>query len=161
MTMAIAAMMAAVAVPSMVDLVRSNRLSSTARQLDADLQLARREAIKRNARVLVCRVGSTPGACGSDTDPWASGWIVCYDLNSDNDCDATATGNPNPIRRRGAIDPSLTFTGPAGAVRFNANGSQGGVGGSLTFTTRGYWTGAKSYVETVTATGNLSFAAGS
>ena len=53
---AIAGILAAIAAPGMMDFIRANRLSTAARQLDADLLLARREAIKRNTRVLVCPV---------------------------------------------------------------------------------------------------------
>jgi len=159
---ALVAIMAAIAAPGMVEFIRSNRLSTAARQLDADVVLARREAIKRNLRVLVCPVGTTAGHCGSGATTWAQGWLVCYDADQDNDCDATATGNPNPIKQHGALDKTLTLTGPASVARFNANGTQGAAGaGSLTFTTRGEWTGSKSYVETISATGNVAFAPGS
>jgi len=156
-TCAIVALMFAIGMPAMTNFIRTNRVSATARQLDADLQMARREAIKRNARVLVCPVGSIAGKCGSGASAWASGWLVCYDMTSDNDCDDTATGNPNPIRQHGAVETGLTLTGPTGVVRFNANGTQGAAGAtSVTFTTTGSWSGAKSWVETVTATGNLA-----
>lgn len=158
---AVVGVLSAIAAPSMMEFVRANKLSTVARQLDADLLVARREAIKRNQRVLVCPVGTTAGHCGSGT-AWAGGWLVCYDADQDGDCDATADGNPNPIRQHGALDAALTLTGPAGAARFNANGTRGAAGaGTLTFTTRGTWTGSKSYVETITATGNVSMAAGS
>jgi type IV fimbrial biogenesis protein FimT len=160
--MALVAIMSAIAAPGMVNFVRVNRMVTAARQVDADIVLARREAIKRNQRVLVCPVGSTANKCGSGTSTWANGWLVCYDVDQDGDCDDTATGNPNPIRNHGALDSSLTLTGPAGVLRFNANGTQGAAGaGSLTFTTRGTWSGSTSYVDTVTATGNVSIAAGS
>jgi type IV fimbrial biogenesis protein FimT len=145
----------------MIDFVRANRLSTAARQLDADILLARREAIKRNSRVLVCVVTTTAGACGTGT-AWANGWLVCYDNDQDGACDTSTSTNPNPIRQHGKLDSSLTLTGPSTAARFNANGTQGAAGAtSLTFTTRGSWTGSKSYVETITATGNVSMASGS
>ena len=165
---AIAGILAAVAAPGMMEFVRANRLSATARQLDADLLLARREAIKRNMRVLVCPVTTaTAVTCSSGTATWASGWLVCYDANQDGDCDRTGNpttydaANPNPIRRHGPIEPSLTLTGSADLARFNANGSQGTGASALTFTTKGTWTGSKSYVESVSATGNVSMKAGS
>jgi type IV fimbrial biogenesis protein FimT len=146
----------------MTEFMRANRLSAMARQLDADLLVARREAIKRNARVLVCPVGTVAGKCGSGTTTWANGWLVCYDADQSGDCDDTTTANPNPIRHHGAIEPTLTLTGPAGVARFNANGTQGAAGaGALTFTTQGTWSGAKTFVESVSATGNVSMAAGS
>lgn len=162
-TLAIVAIMAAIAAPGMIDFIQNNRMSTAARQIDADMILARREAIKRNMRVIVCAKGSVAGKCATPTTTaWTQGWLVCYDANADGDCDDTATGNPNPIRQHAALEPTLTLTGPAAIARFNANGTQGAAGaGSLTFTTRGTWTGSKSYVETITATGNVSIAAGS
>ena len=160
-TLAIVVILAAIAAPGMLDFVRNSRMGTAARQLDADIVLARREAIKRNSRVLVCPVGSTAGQCGAGTAAWAQGWLVCYDKDFDGACDATATTDPNPIRQHGPIDASLTLTGPAGVARFNANGTQGAAGAaSLTFTTRGTWWGSKSYVETITATGNVAMTAG-
>jgi type IV fimbrial biogenesis protein FimT len=157
----IVAIMSAIAAPGMLEFIRSNRLSTAARQLDADILLARREAIKRNARVLVCVAGTTAGTCGSGT-AWSNGWLVCYDNDQDGACDTSTSTNPNPIRAHAKLDSSLTLTGPSTVARFNANGTQGAAGASsLTFTTRGSWTGSKSYVETVTATGNVSMAAGS
>jgi type IV fimbrial biogenesis protein FimT len=162
-TLSLIAILAAIAVPAMADFIRNNRMSTSARQLDADMILARREAIKRNTRVLVCPKGATANKCGTaTTTAWTQGWLVCYDADFDNDCDDTADTNPNPIRQHGAMETTLTVTGPAAIARFNANGTQGAAGaGSLTFTTRGTWTGSKSYVETITATGNVSIAAGS
>ena len=159
---AIAGILAAIAAPGMMDFIRANRLSTTARQLDADLLLARREAIKRNTRVLVCPVISATdasGKCGSGTAAWAKGWLVCYDVEP-------PTGDCSPstiVRRHGAIEPSLTLTGPPGVARFNANGTQGatGAGSLITFTTQGTWTPLKSYDELVSATGNVSMKAGS
>lgn len=161
-TVALAGILSAIAGPGMLDFIRSNRLSTAARQLDADLLLARREAIKRNVRVLVCPVGSVAGKCGSGTAQWKQGWLVCYDADQSGDCDDTTGTNPNPIRRHGPVEATLTLTGPAAAARFNANGTQGAAGaGTLTFTTTGTWSGAKSYVARVTATGNVSLALGS
>ena len=162
-TLAVIALLAGLAAPSMITFMRSNKMATAARQLDADMMMARREAIKRNTRVLVCPTGSTAGKCATaTTTAWTSGWLVCYDADSNNDCDDTSATNPNPIRQHAALESVLTLTGPASVLRFNANGTQGAAGaGSLTFTTRGTWSGSTSYVETVTATGNISFAAGS
>ncbi len=155
----IAGVLAAIAAPGMLDFIRNNRLSTTARQLDADFALARREAIKRNSRVLVCPVSATAGECGAGASAWAQGWLVCYDANFDGQCDTTTTANPNPIRQHGAIEPTLTLTGPATVARFNANGTQGAPGAaSLTFTTQGTWSGSKTFVGTISATGNVALA---
>jgi type IV fimbrial biogenesis protein FimT len=162
-TVSVAAILASIALPSFAELIRTNRLTSAADQFNADLLIARREAIKRNTRVLVCPVGTTAGRCGSGASAWATGWIVCYDNDFSGDCDDPPSDgtNPNPIRQHGAVDSSLTLAGPASVARFNANGTQGDVGAaSLTFTVSGTWTGSSSYVGTIAATGDVSMVKG-
>lgn len=107
---AVVALLAAVAAPAMVTLMNSNRLSSTAGELTAALQLARSEAIRRSAPVTVC--GSADGiACANDTD-WA-GWIV---QGWDNSLAA------NDVVRSGALPNGMEISGPAAGIRFNAAG---------------------------------------
>lgn len=106
-TVVVVAVMAALAAPSMVQFIYSARLNSAASQFQADLQMARREAIKRNAHVLMCP-GTTAGACGTGSD-WSSGWLVCYDNSVPlNTCDTTVTADPNPLRVHGAVDSTVT-----------------------------------------------------
>ncbi|TXT27357.1 MAG: type IV fimbrial bioproteinis protein FimT [Gallionellaceae bacterium] len=101
-TLVIAAILAALAVPSFSSLVNDTRLSSTMARLAADLNRARSEAIKRNMRVLVCVRDAAGTNCGAGTD-WSNGWLVCYDGNQ---------GEPGPLQskwhsgrgRRGNID---------------------------------------------------------
>ena len=160
-TVSVAAILASIALPSFAELIRTNRLITTADQFNADLLIARREAIKRNVRVLVCPAGTTAGRCGSGASAWAGGWMVCYDNDFSGDCDDSTSTNPNPIRKHAAIDSSLTLTGPATMARFNANGTQGDAGAaSLTFTVSGTWSGSSSYVGTITATGDVSMVKG-
>ena len=125
---AIAGILAAMAAPAMMEFIRANRLSAIARQLDADLLLARREAIKRNTRVLVCPVGTTAGKCGSGTTAWAQGWLVCYDADQSGDCDDTATANPNPIRqpRRDRAHADTDRTGRRRALQRQRHAGRGG-----------------------------------
>lgn len=68
-TVAIAAILAAIAIPSFQSLINSNRLTTQSNELVASLQQARSEAIKRNSRVSVC--GSSDGAtCGGGWGAW-------------------------------------------------------------------------------------------
>jgi type IV fimbrial biogenesis protein FimT len=156
-TLAIAALLATMAAPPLNDLVRSARLSAAAREINADLVLARREAIKRNTRVLVCPIGATAGKCGTDFTKWASGWLVCYDRDVDGVCDDTVATDPNPIRQHGALDTQMKVTGPTAAVRFNADGTQGAAGAATLETFKVTRTGStKTYTATVAATGNVA-----
>ncbi len=53
-TVAVLAIIAAIAVPAMQGLIAANRLSAASTELVTALQLARSEAIRRNAAVTVC-----------------------------------------------------------------------------------------------------------
>lgn len=73
-TIAVVAILAAVAYPNMAALINSQRLSATTNELIAGLQIARAEAIRRNLRVALCR--STDGlTCAGGTGTWTR-WIV-------------------------------------------------------------------------------------
>ena len=54
-TIAVAAILLAVAVPGFRNLIVSNRLTATTNAFVAALNLARIEAVKRNARVTLCK----------------------------------------------------------------------------------------------------------
>ncbi len=125
---AIAALFATLALPSMGDFVRNMRLSSSISQLHSDLLLARSESIRRNSRVLVCaRSSPSSSACAAapDADTWMNGWLVCYDTNADAACDTSTAADPNPVRVRSAPTTPLSLNGPAALVTFfpvgNAN----------------------------------------
>ena len=62
------------AVPSFKDASLSSRLTGYANDLVASAQIARSEAIKRNAPVTLCR--SQDGATCAGTGGWQDGWIV-------------------------------------------------------------------------------------
>lgn len=157
----IVAILAGLAGPSLSTFMRNSRLSTTANLLLADLQLARREAIKRNLPVLLCPKGTGSAVtCGSS---WTSGWIVCYGNNPWNGaCGTPPTDNsdPNPIRNRRALDPALSLAlAPTGSasVRFNANGSQGDPTNPSTLTFTISVTGSsRTYTGRVTATGSIT-----
>ncbi len=167
-TVVVVAVMAALAAPSMVQFIYSARLNSAASQFQADLQIARREAIRRNAHVLICPGSDATVACGTGSD-WSSGWLVCYDNSVPlNTCDSTATTDPNPIRKHGAVDSTVTVkatsacNGSASALSspiwFNSNGTQGATTNTTTvyFTVTGTWSGAKWYCATIAPTGSIT-----
>ena len=159
-TLIVVGVLAGIAAPSMLTFIQSSRLTAAANLLQGDLQLARREAIKRNMAVLVCPVSATALVCGA---VWTAGWMVCYrtgTVASDFDrCDATSATNPNPIATRAATESTLTLASlPTSApyVRFTSDGSLGSIGSALSFTATGTWSGAKTYTWTIPVTGNIS-----
>jgi type IV fimbrial biogenesis protein FimT len=75
-TIAIASVLLAVAVPSFNGMIVSNRLTTQANDMVGAINFARSEAIKRNASLTFCRVGSVDAiACATGAGPWQH-WIV-------------------------------------------------------------------------------------
>lgn len=91
-TLAVAAILLTVAVPNFQMFVMNNRMASQANDLITALNMARSEAVKRAANVMVCTGTACPGAVS-----WTQGWIV-----------ADAAGNP--IRKQQALGGSSTLT---------------------------------------------------
>lgn len=79
-TIAVAAILLTVALPSLRDFILNNRLTSVTNDLVADLALARAEAIRRGSRVTVCASNNanTGSATCSGTD-WSLGRLVFSD----------------------------------------------------------------------------------
>lgn len=109
-TVAVLAIIASIAVPAMQSLIATNRLGAASTELVSALQLARSEAIRRNAPVTVC--GSNDGANCANTTVW-NRWIV---IGRDN-----ATGNVEVIRDS-AVSGAMQVAGPAAGIRFRPTG---------------------------------------
>ncbi len=91
-TLAVAAILITVAGPNFLTFIKNNRLTAQANSMVGSLQLARSEAVKRNATVTICRsnnptnvsptcaTGAT-GATGTTVRPeyWGRGWVVFVD----------------------------------------------------------------------------------
>ena len=100
-----------VAAPGMSALLNSNKLNGAAGELTAALQVARSEAIRRNARVTVC--ASADGTTCAASTSWTGGWIV---HGNDN-----ATGNDEVIRND-APSGSVQIIGPSAGIVFRPSG---------------------------------------
>ncbi|WP_217126713.1 GspH/FimT family pseudopilin [Hydrogenophilus thiooxidans] len=80
-TIAVAAIVLSVAVPAFRSLIVSNRLTATTNAFVAALNLARSEAIKRNARVTLCKTADPNAAsptCSASAS-WNQGAILFVD----------------------------------------------------------------------------------
>ena len=109
-TVAVVGILAAVAAPSMIAFVNANRLNGTTGEMTASLQLARSEAIRRNARVTVC--SSADGTTCSGSTDWGH-WIV---IGQDN-----VSGDTNVIRDQVSTG-EMQLSGPTAGIRFNPSG---------------------------------------
>lgn len=95
------------AVPAMSAMVDVMRVQSATQSFFSKLQIARSEAIKRNARVVLCK--SDNGARCVRTGGWEQGWIVFQDVNNNAQLD---TGEP-VLQRELALVGALRLTGNA------------------------------------------------
>lgn len=71
-TVAIVAILAAIAVPSLTEAVLGSKLNTLANSFVSAAHLARSEAIKRNATVTLC-ASSNGSTC---TGAWTDGWVM-------------------------------------------------------------------------------------
>lgn len=111
-TIAVAAILMAIAMPSLESISNSNALKSTTRDLVSTLSTARSQAISTRTDVLV-----QPAAGG-----WGDGWSIVYD-------NAAAEDNQDYAPRE---DVTVTRVGSAGALTFLSRG--GMQGGTAEFT---------------------------
>ena len=125
-TLTMLAVLATLAAPNLGGIVTARQVEGLARRFADDMSLARNEAIKRNAAVLLCADSTiTDGSCAAapTAADWAKGWRVCYDADDNDSCDTGNSSNPNPIRQMNAPGTALALTGPVSRLRFNPNGS--------------------------------------
>jgi type IV fimbrial biogenesis protein FimT len=78
--LAVLAVVLRVAVPSLLETAEAAQLGAASSQLLSELNHARAEAIRRNARVVVCK--SRDASTCADDGSWEQGWIVFHDDNN-------------------------------------------------------------------------------
>jgi len=115
-TIAVLAVLLAVAVPSFAEMIRNVRASSDVTALTTALSLARSEAVKRNQ-----------SACIYSTN-WGAGWEVKLDVGNNNSC---ADVGDTAVRVFGAVSAASTLSVQqagvdSAAVFFNGSGRRQG-----------------------------------
>lgn len=121
-TIAVVAILVALATPSFTSVINSNRLTAQANNLVADLQLARSEAVRRNRTVRVCRTpdGAVCAAAAGDWDAW----LVVIPSTT-----------PLEILRSSEVDSPVEMASTVASVDFRADGLARNGAGSLVDTT--------------------------
>ena len=118
-TMAIAAILVAIAVPNYKMFVLNSRISGHSNDFLSALQLARSEAVKRGTLVSVCK---SDGVTCVTTGTWAQGWIVFIDVGI---AGTFISGTDTLLRAFPPISGNSTLVGStavANFVSFQANG---------------------------------------
>ena len=107
-TLAVAAVLAGIAIPSFKSSISSNRLTTNTNELVTALNLARSEAIKRGKRVVVRR---------TNTD-WKDGWRVFIDENNNDAYNTTGSNPDTELRVYSGFSSAFTLTGNTNFVDF-------------------------------------------
>ena len=114
-TISIAAILLAVGVPSMRDMIQQNRLTGNVNEFVAANMLARSEAIKRGSSVTLCRAvnaeaGSDAWAAAGD---WNTGWLAGVGPSS---------AVTEVLARQKALPTGTTVTATISAITYGGMG---------------------------------------
>ncbi|HSC80899.1 MAG TPA: GspH/FimT family pseudopilin [Chitinolyticbacter sp.] len=148
-----------IAAPSLRSMMQDSRLASASEEMLTSMMLARTEAIKRNARVMLCNSTDPAAAspsCASSTPDWKTGWLVFVDKDANS---TYSSGDEvlrvvNVVEKVDSITPSdTTLTN----VRFRSVLNQASKDVSFTFCT----SGLRSRVVTLDKTSRVNRTVGS
>ncbi len=114
MTLIIVSIVVSLGAPALTDMIRSNRLTTQANELVTALNLARSEAIKRNATITMC-ASSNQNSCTNDG--WKNGWIIL--------------SNNEVLRAFGPMKGLASITSSADSLQYLPTGF---INGGTTFT---------------------------
>lgn len=107
-TIVIAAIMITMAVPGLATFMNNNRMVTQINDFVASANIARMEAVKRAAHVVVCK-SSNLTSCATSGGGWEQGWIAFVDSDSSGTHDA----GEDIITSHGPLSSGITLTGSA------------------------------------------------
>ncbi len=113
-TVAVLAILVAIALPSFKNMIRSGRIATTTNEMLASLSFARVEAIKNAHGAGVC--ASTAGS-SCDGEDWGSGWLIWADSNGNGAFDAG-----EDVLRFSAMTPQIQGAEDDLVVSFDGRG---------------------------------------
>lgn len=106
-TVAVLAIVLGIAIPSFSSILLNNRISTTAHELHAAMQLARSESIKRKKPIVLCGANAALDECVQNGTNWSSGWLMTLD---------------GEVLRVWEPGRSLDVTGTRGSIEFLGSG---------------------------------------
>jgi type IV fimbrial biogenesis protein FimT len=118
-TVAIAALLAALAGPSFLRVIQSSNISGGVNTFLADVRYARSEAVKRGGRVVMCRSDDPEApapACSvaAHARGWSTGWVIFQDLDGDN----TWSAGDNTLRVQAPLATVTALQGDGNSTIF-------------------------------------------
>src|SRR4051812_11877644 len=119
LTLVIAATLMGVAVPAFRGVVNSNRVLTQSNDIVAALNLARSEAITRNATITFCGAATATATTCSTTSPWVA-WVVLNGTTLLRGGDIDSYSNTLKVTSSGLTNNSLTYSSD-GLARTNGS----------------------------------------
>lgn len=124
LTLVVLGMLIMIALPNMGTWIQNTQIRTAAEGMQAGLQLARAEALKRNTTVRFQLVDTLTSACALSAT--GRNWVVSLaDTSALCDADASETAAPQIIQKRSSAEgsPNATVTATGGSsVLFNGLG---------------------------------------
>jgi type IV fimbrial biogenesis protein FimT len=117
----IAGMLLAIAVPGFRSVILGNSVTGKVNELVGAMQIARNEAVTRNARVTLCPMDPTSAVKCKADGSFQAGWIVF----GDRDDDETVDANEEIYAASTGTATEMTFDPVGLVVDFRADGSAG------------------------------------
>lgn len=130
MVVVVVGILAALAIPNMSRFLETNRLAATTNDLQADIAVARSEAIRQNRQTGICTLGAGP-SCGAAAN-WTSGWMVFVDVDNNG----TFTVGDTIVKLHEAVDASVTITPIASLLLIDRQGGTLNIGAYTICNTR-------------------------
>lgn len=139
-TIAVLAVVIAIAAPSFTSVIQSNRTTALHHEVLGAIQVARSEAVKRRKDVIICRT-EDQGICKDGAD-WSAGWLI-REVGGD-------------VLRVWDPVAGMALTGPIAGVVFRSSG-MANAGTAFTTTTASCASGTK-YTIDISMTGSATVA---
>jgi type IV fimbrial biogenesis protein FimT len=121
-TLSVLAVLLAIAVPSFQGTITSSQLTSRTNELVSALNLARSEAIRRGARVTLCK--SSSGTACIDTGNWEQGWIAFVDTTRSGTSASVDSGETVLLVQQ-AVSGTTVIKGSTNLVNYVSFGADG------------------------------------
>ena len=105
LSLAVGGILMSITVPAMTGMLNTQKAISATNALFAGLNLARSEAIKRNARAVLCKTAN--GVSCTASGGWEQGWILFHDRNNN----AVLDEGEEVVRHQGPVSAGIRLRG--------------------------------------------------
>ncbi|MBK6727807.1 MAG: GspH/FimT family pseudopilin [Xanthomonadales bacterium] len=133
-TVIIAAILVALALPSFQSTINSSRVSGPANEIVSTLQLARMEAFRRGERTVVCRSENADTAapsCTTSAGNWG-GWLAFVDVDANGNVNGTdVVLRATTVNAPAVVVPSPLISSGSNSIVFRADGLARASSGAL------------------------------